>query len=73
MYGEVPDRYIVGAVSVADASRKSKILCVPEPPFGLIKHSNAKLEVPKPKSSEVGTVSWSSVPSNRIDAVPNFC
>ena len=34
--------------------------------------SKQKFAVPKPKSSSVGTFTLSSVPSNNIDAVPNF-
>ena len=34
--------------------------------------SKQKFAVPNPKSSSVGTFTLSSVPSNNIDAVPNF-
>ena len=34
--------------------------------------SKQKFAVPNPKSSSVGTFTLTSVPSNNIDAVPNF-
>ena len=39
---------------------------------GLINASIQKFAEPNPKSSSVGTFTLSSVPSNNIDAVPNF-
>ena len=68
----VPLRYNVGAVSVADASLRSNILCVPVTLPGLMNASMQKFAVPNPKSSSVGTFTLSSVPSNNIDDDPNF-
>ena len=59
-------------MSVALVSLKSKICCMPVTLLGLINASKHQFAVPNPKSSEVGTVKASSVPSNNIDAVPNF-
>ena len=39
---------------------------------GLMNASKHQFAVPNPKSSSVGTLTLSSVPSNNIDAVPNF-
>ena len=39
---------------------------------GLMNASKHQFAVPNPKSSSVGTFTLSSVPSNNIDAVPNF-
>ena len=39
---------------------------------GLMNASTQKFAEPNPKSSSVGTFTLSSVPSNNIDAVPNF-
>ena len=39
---------------------------------GLMNASIQKFAVPNPKSSSVGTLTLSSVPSNNMDAVPNF-
>ena len=68
----VPLRYNEGAVSVAEPSLRSNILCVPVTLPGLMNASRHQFAVPNPKSSSVGTFTLSSVPSNNIDAVPNF-
>ena len=39
---------------------------------GLMNASKHQFDVPNPKSSDVGTFTLSSVPSNNIDADPNF-
>ena len=68
----MPFKYSLGAVSVPDPSLKSKICCIPDTADGLINASRHQFDVPNPKSSDVGTFTLSSVPSNNIDPVPNF-
>ena len=57
---------------MAEPSLKSNICCIPVTLFGLMNASKHQFDVPNPKSSEVGTFTLSSVPSNNIDDVPNF-
>ena len=53
-------------------SLKSKISCIPDTADGLINASRHQFDVPNPKSSDVGTFTLSSVPSNNIDPVQNI-
>ena len=45
---------------------------MPDTLLGLMNASRHQFAVPNPKSSSSGTLTLSSVPSNNIDAVPNF-